>query len=78
MLNAKEKSLVYMHVYFFVSQLPTGVDTRDVAKKVVTLVKPQIPNITVYHVYGIFSALLRSNNYILSPRKAGSSKIVKI
>ncbi len=78
MLNAKEKSLAYMHVDFLVSQLPTGVDTRDVAKKVVTLVKPQIHDITVYHVYGIFSALLRSNNYILSPRKAGSSKIVKI
>lgn len=80
MLKA-EKNLAFRHTEAMIDQASTtgGIDTRALAVRAVSLIQPMISSrITRFHIFGITSALLRTNSYILCPRKAGSSKIVKI
>lgn len=80
MLSRAEKNLAFNHTKGLIAASTTGgIDTRALAVRAVSLIQPMISSrITRFHIFGITSALLRTNSYILCPRKAGSSKIVKI
>ena len=87
MLSLTEKQLAFNITQSLIP--PTlGIETRVLAENAVTLIEPQISSpINTHHIFGIISALLRRNrgneaitgrpSFVLSPRKKGSSIIIK-
>lgn len=77
-LSYTEKQILRQHLLMLI-QLGTsygGVNTRTLVQNTVNLLRQSIPQITVFHCWGMLSHILRTTNYQLNPRRPGFSLIV--
>lgn len=78
MLNSEQKRKVYKKTCNFVDCY-NEINTRELARRVVSDLRKEIPELNIYHVFGYVSWMLSSCNdngcYVLNPRKPGASHI---